>query len=115
MIKSGHKTQSQSCLSDECDLYCTLADSTFDALVKEIFNGDICIQDIEMVKTRKSQVLKLCSATTHAALDDFTYTLELRVKESDAFKHYKNVLDSFCREINVNLHIKGEAMLCCYN
>ena len=104
MIKSD---ESESCLSEDCDIFCSLADSTFAAIVKGLFSGAIHICDIENLNKKKPQVMKLCSATSHAAVKDFSYILELRVNECIEFKRYKNHLDSFCREIGPSLLIKG--------
>ena len=94
-------------LSEDCDLFCSMADSTFASIVKDLFSGAIRICDIDAINKKKPQILKLCSATSHAEATDFSYTLELRVKEYTEFKDYKNGIDSFCRELGHSVLIKG--------
>lgn len=108
-IKSGRTNQGQSWFSEECGLFCSLADSTFTDMIQRIFNGSILFHEIEAIVQKKSQVEKLCTASSQHNLDDVKSMLDRRNKERNAFKHHKAILDSFCRELDIcNLNIDGK-------
>lgn len=104
MIESAH-----SCLPENCQVMCTLADSTLMAMMKTISNGTITLRAMEGIYEKKDQVEKLCGAASKDyKLEDVKSLLKTRNDECTAFKRYKAILASFCREIRTTrLRIQG--------
>lgn len=107
-IRSGGENQGQSWFSDECDIFCSLADSSLMDMIQRISSGSISFQEMETVFQKKTQVEKLCGASSQYNWDDVNSFLYLRNKECTAFRRHKENLGSFCRELETyNLPIEG--------
>lgn len=98
----------QSCLSEKCHVLCTMGNSAVIDMMQKIFSGSITLHEMKSVYQRRSQVEKLCLANAQWNLTELKSRLEIRNKECTAFKQHKDVLGSFCREMEVyKLQIEG--------
>ena len=108
MIKQSDTEGAHSCLSEECDMFCSKASSILTGLISKIFSGSILFQDMENTYQKKSQVMKLCAAAEDHVLDDIVKILDCRFNECTSFKEYKHILGSFCRKMDAaNVQIEG--------
>ncbi len=86
----------------------TLAISTLNNLLEEMFNGTVSLCTIEVVRLNRAQVEKLCAANSQKHLVDLGIMLDCRFKEYTAFKRYKSDVASICRDLEAfNLQIEG--------
>jgi hypothetical protein len=111
-IKAGKKRQGESWFSDECNVSCSLAYSTLTDMIERIFNGSILLHEMNTIFEKLPEVEKLCTASLHFNWEynwkDIKILIEHRGKEFTAFKHHKDMLDPFCRELGVHkLRIEG--------
>lgn len=105
MIKQSDTEGAHSCLSEECDLFCSKASSILTAMMSKIISGSILFQEMENTYQKKSQVMKLCAA---AGDDDVKNILECRINECTSFKEYKHILGSFCHKMDAaNVQVEG--------
>ena len=108
MIKQSDTEGAHSCLSEECDLFCSVASNTLTGLMSKIFSGSILFQDMEKAYQKKSQVLKLCAASEDYILDDVEKILDCRFNECTSFKEYKHILGSLCHKMDAtNVQVEG--------
>lgn len=112
-IESGK--ESQDWFSDDCEMFCSFADSTLTDMIERIFSGAISLEEMEAVHHKRSHVEKLCAASSlHAweyTWDDVKTFMDHRHKECVAFRLYKEILASFCRQLEThNLHVEGQIL-----
>jgi hypothetical protein len=108
-IKSGTEER---WFSSECDTFCFLADSALTEMIDRISKGSISLQEMDSVFRRKASIEKLCLASSRD-WSDIEHTLECRNEECTTFKHHKEVLLSFCRELKTcNVHVEGMSCAC---
>jgi hypothetical protein len=104
-MKAPPKT---SWFSEDCEKFCVMADSALVNMLQRLFAGSVTLQEMETIIRKKSQVEKLCEANAQYSLSDVKSILEHRNGECVAFRHHKEVLGSFCRELEAyNLSIQG--------
>ena len=115
-INSGKK-ENENWFSDECDFFCSLADSTLTNMIQRIFSGAISLQEMEGVYQKLPQVEKLCIASSRHNWeynwDDVKTAMINRYRECVAFKRYKEILTTFCLDLETQkLNIEGKSLIC---
>ena len=100
----------ESCLPDNCRTLCSSAVETLTDMMTRIFSGAITVEEIKGIK-REQQIKKLCSAVMSEKEifqpDKAQVKLELRRKEYEDFRMHRNVLATFCLELE-SVNIEGE-------
>ncbi len=97
------RQSSRSCLSNHCDLMCTLAFSTLENFFESICSGSITLGEIVNIKKKKIKVKDLYSACFSATDEktvkmksDFNKKLDQCFAQAHYFQYHKALLSLFC-------------------
>ena len=69
--------------------------SQFEFMCKKIISGDITVMELELIKSKSTQMKKLHEVATAGKTN-----LEMRLKELDWFTSYHNQLKYFITQMN---------------
>ncbi len=112
------RQSSRSCLSDHCDLMCTLAFSTLENFFGSILSGSITLGEIFTIEKRKNKVIDLYSAfipptdeKTAKLKFDFEKMFDQCVDQAHYFQCHKVLLSLFCDHLcRSRIQVEGKGL-----
>ncbi len=101
----------ESCLSAECNAYCSLADRALVSLQESIVNGTVTFQQMKSLScaSRRLQVERLCAVNEEfSSLEVMKCSLTQRTAEHAAFMLHRTTLALMCQDIEAaKLQVEG--------
>ena len=96
-------------------LICTCAVSILEDICVRICSGNVCIEELRHLKSKKAQMNKLCSEATVDGKAQFDLPsastvaaeLEQRLKEYEQFEEYRQHLSYLMSQLN-SMRLQGE-------
>lgn len=90
---------------------CALADSALLSIIREINDGKVTSEVMEIIGKEKEKFLNLC-AVSCSELDNIKEKVDHRIKERTAFQRYKTNLTNLCLEIeSLNVPVEGRLII----
>lgn len=105
MTAENNAGKKASCLSEDIDVKCVLAESALTGMIEKIRNGTIQLGKMIMINGKRKQVEMLCAASND---EEMKALLDRRAEECAGFKCHNSSLDIFCREMDASkVQIEG--------
>ena len=86
--------------------------SQFEGMCEKISSGNITVMELELIKSKVTQMKKLCEAATAETNTSESFlvlqrNLEMRLQEFDQFSSYRDKLNHFMTQMNT-IRIEGK-------